>query len=98
MEIAFKLATNIGEVAMPNRLPIKPHAKAIRARKPARTDEQAGPTDWLGLWAVSLAVAASVLAWIAFFTIGDNAGASFILGGTAALIALLLTVNERGYL
>jgi len=83
---------------MPNKLPIKARAKAIHARKPARTREQSRPIDWLGLWAISLGVAASVLAWIAYFTIGDKIGAAFILAGTAALIGLMLGASARGLL
>lgn len=89
---------------MPNKLPLKPRAKAIRARETARSRERGRAReknrsiDWFGLWAISLGFAAVGLAWIAYFTIGDKVGASFILGGTAALIALLLTANQRGYL
>ena len=89
---------------MPNRLPIKPRAKAIDAPKSARAIETARPRgkdiaiDWFALWAISLGIAAVVLASIAYFTIGDKVGAAFILGGAAALIALLLTASERGYL
>lgn len=80
------------------KLPIKARAKAIRARKPARTREQARPIDWLGLWTISLGIAASVLAWIAYFTIGDKVGAAAILAGTAALIGLMLSASARGLL
>jgi len=89
---------------MPNRLPIKPRAQAIEAREAARTREPAQSRkrdksiDWFALWAISLGIAAVVMASIAYFTVGDKVGTLFILGGTAALIALLLTANERGYL
>ena len=83
---------------MPNRLPIKPRAKAIEAPKSARAREKDIAIDWFALWAISLGTAAVVLASIAFFTIGDKVGDAFILGGAAALIALLLTAGERGYL
>jgi hypothetical protein len=83
---------------MPNRLPIKPRAKAIDAPKSARARKQSGSVDWFALWAISLGLAAIAVALIAYLTAGDKVGASFILGGTAALIALLLTANERGYL
>ena len=89
---------------MPNRLPIKPRARAVEAREAARTRETARvraqdkSIDWFALWAISLGAAAVVMASIAYFTVGDKVGTSFILGGTAALIALLLTANQRGYL
>jgi len=85
---------------MPNRLPIKPRAKAIQAPKLARARERAhaGAVDWFALWAISLGLAAMAMACIAYFTAGDKVGASLVLGGTAALMAVLLTANERGYL
>jgi len=89
---------------MPNRLPIKPRAEAIEAhesarmRETARAREKQKSIDWFALWAISLGLAAMALASIAYLTIGDKIGASFILAGTAALIALLLGVSERGYL
>jgi hypothetical protein len=89
---------------MPNKLPLKPRAKAIEAhestrrRETERARQQAESVDWFALWAISLGLAAMGLALIAYFTVGDQVGAAFILAGTAALIALLLTVNERGYL
>ena len=46
--------------------------------------------DWLGLWALSVAFCAIVLAGIAYFMIGDNIGASYILVGAAAIIAIVV--------
>ena len=83
---------------MSNKLPIKHRAKAIPARRPTQARERDGSTDWLGLWAVSLGISATVLAWIVYFTIGDKVGAAFILAGTAALIGLLLSARDRGIL
>lgn len=89
---------------MPNRLPIKPRAKAIeapksaRARETAQARERTRSVDWFALWAISLGLAAIGVALIAYLTVGDKVGAAFILGGAAALIALLLTAGERGYL
>ena len=83
---------------MPNRLPIKPRAKAIEAPKSARAREKDKAIDWFALWAISLGLAAIGVALIAYLTVGDKVGAAFILGGAAALIALLLIASERGYL
>ena len=66
---------------MPIHLPPKARVKAVTARRQAAI-------DWLGLWALSLGFCAIVLAGIAYFTIGDNIGASGILMGAAAIIAV----------
>ena len=75
-----------------NKLPVKPRAKAIRARDSVES------IDWLALWAISLGICAVVLAAIAYFSIGDRIGSAFILVGTAALIALILNASARGHL
>ncbi len=77
---------------MPNKLPLKPRAKAVRA------DETIESIDWLALWAISLGVCAVVIAAIAFFSAADNVGAAMVLTGTAALIALILKGSAHGYL
>jgi Flp pilus assembly protein TadB len=71
---------------MPIHLPHKARAKAA----PARTQAAAHAIDWLGLWALSVAFCAIVLAGIAYFMIGDNTGASCILVGAAAIIAIVV--------
>ena len=71
---------------MPIRLPPKARAKAA----PARRQAAAHAIDWLGLWALSVAFCAIVLAGIAYFMIGDNTGASCILVGAAAIIAIVV--------
>ena len=83
---------------MPNKLPKKPRAKAIRPHEGVPTRQQSETIDWLGLWAISLGIAAIVLAWVAYHTIGDTAGASLILASAATLIALILTASERGHI
>ncbi len=83
---------------MSNKSPEEPRAKAIRAHERVPTRHQPETVDWLGLWAISLGIAAIVLAWVAYHTIGDTIGASFILAGAAALVALILTASERGHL
>jgi hypothetical protein len=80
------------EVAMPNKLPLKPHAKAIPARHSVES------IDWLALWAISLGLCAVVIAAIAFFSAADKTGAAMVLVGTAALIALILKASAHGYL
>jgi hypothetical protein len=82
----------IDEVAMPNKLPLKPRAKAVRASDAAES------IDWLALWAISLGFCAVVIAATAFFSAGDKMGAASVLIGTAALIAAILKASAHGYL
>jgi len=76
---------------MPNKLPLKPRAKAVRAT-------EAQSIDWLALWAISLGICAVVIAAIAFFSVADKVGAALVLIGTAALIAIILKGSAHGYL
>jgi hypothetical protein len=71
---------------MPIHLPPKARAKALPGRKQAASDS----IDWLGLWALSLGFCAIALAAIIYFTNGDNLGASSILVGAAAIIAVIV--------
>lgn len=83
---------------MQNKLPIKARARAIKADKSIKArarakavDKSAGKSvDWLGLWAISVGVAAVAVAWVADRTVGGNIGAAFILAGAAALIGLVV--------
>ncbi|HET7912810.1 MAG TPA: hypothetical protein VFL49_12320 [Pseudolabrys sp.] len=78
---------------MPIHLPPKARVRALRARK----QTEIGSIDWLGLWALSLAFCAINLAAIAYFVNGDNTGASCILVGAAALIAVIVRfAGEHG--
>ena len=77
---------------MPNKHPLKPRAKAVRA------NESIEPIDWLALWAISLGVCAVVLAATALYAAADNIGATFILIGTAAMISVILKASTHGYL
>jgi hypothetical protein len=72
---------------VPTPYPIKTRVKtkAVDARR---------PIDWLALWALSLAFASMVLAAIAYFTIGDQLGASSILAGAALIIGLALQASR----
>jgi hypothetical protein len=71
---------------MPIHLPPKARVKAVPARRQAAVDK----IDWLGLWALSIAFCALVLASVAYFMIRDNTGASCILAGAAAIIAIVV--------
>ena len=71
---------------MPIHLPPKARVKAVPARRQAAVDS----IDWLGLWALSIAFCALVLASVAYFMIRDNIGASWILAGAAAIIAIVV--------
>ena len=71
---------------MPISLPPKIRAKALPARKQGAIES----IDWLGVWALSLGFCAIILSAVAYFVSGDNTGASSILAGTAALIALII--------
>jgi hypothetical protein len=72
---------------MPTRPPQKPRVRA-KAADPLET------IDWLALWALSLALCAIVLAAIAYFTAGDNKGASFILAAAAGIIGVALQAGK----
>jgi hypothetical protein len=83
---------------MPNKLSIKPRAKAILANKSVQASDSSRPIDWLGLWAISLGICAMELAATAYFAAGDKIGAAFILVGAAMLIGLVLGASARGYM
>lgn len=72
---------------MSTRTPQKPRVRAKAA-------DPVGTIDWLALWALSLAVCAIVLAAIAYFTVGDNRGASFILASAAGIIGAALQAGK----
>jgi hypothetical protein len=91
-EIAWIMAARIDEVAMPNKLPLEPRAKVIRARDSVES------IDWLALWAISLGVCAVVLAATTFFVAADKTGSVFILVGVAVLISVILRASDRGSL
>lgn len=66
---------------MPIPLPTKPRSRAVPVEE---------PVDWLPVWAISMGLASIALAAVAFFSIADRIGASFVLTGGATLIALAL--------
>ena len=47
-------------------------------------------SEWVGLWSVSLGFAALLIAAIVYFCGRDSIGASFVLIGTAAMVALVM--------
>jgi len=51
---------------------------------------ESAPADWIGLWALSVGVAASLIAGIIYFGAGDQTGAAWVLFGAAAVIAVAL--------
>ena len=76
---------------MPTLLPEKIRTEARRARRvPAMSS-----TDWLGLWSVSLGLAAVLLASLVYFGGRDSIGASFVLFGTAAIVALVIRAGAN---
>ena len=71
-----------GCYAMPIRLPErKARVKAV---------ENNDPIDWVAVWAVSVGVCAVILAAIIYSACGDKFGASFVMLGAAALIAVFV--------
>jgi len=92
LDLAWQKRAPLMRFSVPNKLPVKPRAKLARA------EDGHQPIDWLALWAISLGICAVVLAGTALFVALDNIGATFILVGTAALIALILKASNHGYL
>ena len=87
---------------MPSRPPDKPRAKSIRAsdvrpdvthRRDARVSSSIETFDWLALWALSIGFSAIMMAAMAFFSADDAIGASGILLGAAAIMAIVLGVS-----
>jgi len=52
-------------------------------------------TEWAGLWSLSLGLAAVLVASIVYFAGRDSVGASFILFGTAAMVALVMRADAN---
>jgi hypothetical protein len=50
-------------------------------------------TEWVGLWSLSLGFAALLVASVVYFAGRDSIGASFILFGTAAMVALVMRAS-----
>jgi hypothetical protein len=80
-----------GGIAVPALQPQEIHSKNRRAkRRPA-----AESTEWVGLWSVSLGLAAVLVAAIAYFAGRDSVGTSLILFGTAAMVALVMRASAN---
>ncbi len=76
---------------MPILQPQKVRADNRRAKRlPA-----IGSTEWVGLWSLSLGFAALMVASIVYFAGRDSIGASFILFGTAAIVALVMRASAN---
>jgi hypothetical protein len=78
---------------MPTQTPQTQTPQKTRPR--VKAVEPAESVDWLALWALSLGLCAIVLAAIAYFTIGDKVGASFILAAAAGIIGAALQADRR---
>ncbi len=76
---------------MPLPLRRKTRAKAEQARREATIES----IDWLVVWALSLGFCAVNLAGVAYFINRDNVGATFILVGAAALMAVIVRFGAR---
>ncbi len=76
---------------MPNLQPQKIRENGRRAKRLPEPKS----SDWVGLWSVSLGLAALPVASIVYFAGRNNIGASFILCGTAAMIALIMRAGAN---
>ena len=52
-------------------------------------------TEWVGLWSLSLGLAALLIASIVYFGGRDSVGASFVLVGTAVMVALVMRAGAN---
>lgn len=73
---------------------LQPQKIRDNRRRPNRLPV-AESTEWLGLWSLSLAVAALPVAAIVFVAGHDRIAASFVLIGTAAMIALIMRAGTN---
>jgi hypothetical protein len=71
-------------------VPILQPQKIQADNRRAKRLPAAESTEWVGLWSVSLGFAALMVASIVYFAGRDSVGASFILFGTAAMVALVM--------
>ena len=51
--------------------------------------------EWVGLWSLSLGLAALLIASIVYFGGRDSVGASFVLVGTAVMVALVMRAGAN---
>jgi hypothetical protein len=79
---------------MPTQLPKKLRAQIMRTNHDYGAEESAEQrkltvktTDWLAIWALSIAISAVLIAGLAYFTDGDADGAALILTGAAIVMA-----------
>lgn len=71
---------------MPVPLPKKPRGRGL---------PETATADWLGLWALSVGAAATLVASIVYFSVGDQTGAAWILFGAAMVIAVALYCSPQ---
>jgi hypothetical protein len=91
---------------MPTHLPDDHFRKKPRAKVATAQDQNESQThrprakdavetiDWLGLWSLSIALSALVMAGVVYFNENDTVGASVILAGAAGIVALVLLFSE----
>lgn len=75
---------------MPRPLPVKP-----RTDTRTKAIEQRERLNHLDLWALSIGFAAVLWAVVPYLTVGDSAGAAFVIVAAAAIIALMLRANGQ---
>ncbi len=76
---------------MPTLQPQKVRADNRRAKHlPA-----AEPSEWVGLWSLSLGLAAVLVACIVYFAGRDSIGAAVVLLGTAGIVALVMRASAN---
>ncbi len=71
---------------MPVPLPKEPRSRGF---------PEDAPADWLGMWALSVGAAASLIAAIVYFGVGDQTGAAWVLFGAAMVIAVALYCSPQ---
>jgi hypothetical protein len=74
-------------------IPLRPKSRA--KAEDARGENAIESIDWLGVWALSLGFCAVNLAGVAYFINRDNIGATFILAGAAALMAVIVRFGRH---
>jgi lipopolysaccharide export LptBFGC system permease protein LptF len=74
-------------------MPILQPQKIRQDGRQVKPRPMAKSTEWVGFWSLPLAVAAVPVAAIVFVGGHDRIAASFVLIGTAAMIALIMRVT-----
>ena len=74
-------------------MPLLQPQKVRTGDRRAKRLPAAEPTEWVGLWSLSLGVVAVLMAAIVYFAGHDAVGASFVLFGTAVFVALMMRIS-----